>query len=158
MARTAPAPSKSKPNPAPTTSTATLYEFVRNDVFQRETISLNFGSGIQKERLRLHHRRSGVHSRPLQHRQAKDVLLLVGRVAPRNHARFKLLLPDDCSQPRQTARATSTTSAPGQHQPSNARLFPRLSMASRPRRLAWWRAGSSPAIKCRLKTPQSLVR
>ena len=74
-----------------------LYEFVRNDAFNATQFGLNFGPGIQEERLRLYHWRSGVYSRPLQHRQAEDILLLVGRMASRPDAGIKFLFPDDSS-------------------------------------------------------------
>ena len=58
------------------------YEYVRNDAFNSPAwFQSGVVAGIQEERLRLHDRRSGLHSRGLQQGQVEDVLLLVAGVA-----------------------------------------------------------------------------
>ena len=74
-----------------------LYEFLRNDAFNATQFRFDLSSRVQEERFRLHHRRSGLHSGALQQRQAKDVFLLVGRMAARSDAGWRLLFADDRS-------------------------------------------------------------
>ena len=64
------------------------YEFVRNDYFNAQNYfnmsrRRHWESGLQEERFRLHHRRTGLHSRCIQQEQGKDFLLLVPGMAPR---------------------------------------------------------------------------
>ena len=57
------------------------YEFVRNDIFNANTLPPEQRASVQEERLRIHHRRSGLYSRALQQGPKQDFLLLVAGVA-----------------------------------------------------------------------------
>ena len=56
--------------------------FQRAEYFRRTS-----RASVQEERLRIHHRRSGLYSRPLQQGPEQDVLLLVAGMAPRPNIR-----------------------------------------------------------------------
>ena len=68
-----------------------VYEFNRNNIFNdRSYFDLSSAQRprIQEKRLRLHHWRPRVHSRPLQHRQIQNFLFLLAGMAQRNRPQY----------------------------------------------------------------------